>query len=193
MGDHEELLRRAIAAEAVAQRAALAGDEHAAAGAFAEAAALYRESWEAAPPRAFGRLVGLLKAAIQAGSGEVEARYVSAQVPEPDSPTSWYAAGLAALIAGDDELASRAADGMRGSSSEAFARAADAMAALASGDSVGYAAAVRAIVEDFEARADHLTGVAYADTAAMFELLADRRGSRAGLSSPLLPAPPAAA
>lgn len=188
MAEHEDLMRRAIAAEAAAQRAALDGESAAAAAAFAEAAALYRASWEVAPPRAFGRLVGLLKAAVQAGSGPLEARYVREQLEaEPDSPASWYAAGIAALILEDDEVAARSADGMR-EGSEAFGRAADAMATLAAGDGEGYAAAVGAIVADFEARAEHLTGVAFADTAAMFERLAEPRGLAAGLSSPLLPA-----
>ena len=60
--------------------------------------------------------------------------------------------------------------------SPAFGRAADAIEALAGGDAEAYAAAVRAIVADFEAREEHLTGVPVADTALMLERLAEPRG-----------------
>jgi hypothetical protein len=72
--------------------------------------------------------------------------------------------------------------------SPAFGRAADAIAALAGGDGEGYAAAVRAIVADFEGRDEHLTGVPIADTALMLERLAASRGLAAAPRSSLLPA-----
>jgi hypothetical protein len=46
----------------------------------------------------------------------------------------------------------------------------------------------RAIVEDFEGREAHLTGVPIADTALMLERLAERRGLAAHPESLLLPA-----
>jgi hypothetical protein len=76
---------------------------------------------------------------------------------------------------------------MRGDS-VAFARAADAIDALAARDRERYAAALAAIVHDFEQRAEHVTGVAIADTALMLERLAARRGISARVASPLLPA-----
>jgi hypothetical protein len=185
-GEHRELLDEAIAAEAPAQRALLAGDAETAREVFTHAADLYRRSWEAAPPRSFGRLVGLIKATVLSGAPpEDAAAYVREQVGEADSPPSWYAAGVAALIEGDDEVAVRAADGMA-QGSEPFQRAGAAIRALATGDAAAYAEAVRAIVEDFEGREEHLTGVPIADTAAMLERLAERRGLAAGVTSALL-------
>jgi hypothetical protein len=87
---------------------------------------------------------------------------------------------------GDDGLAERAAAGMRGGSPP-FLRAADAIAALVAGDAVGYAAAIAAIVEDFEGREQHLTGVPIADTALMLDRLAAQRGLASTVESPLLP------
>jgi uncharacterized protein YbjT (DUF2867 family) len=68
-----------------------------------------------------------------------------------------------------------------------FARAAEAIDALAAGDAERYAGAVRAVVADFEGRGEHLTGVPIADTALMLERLAAARGLAAGVTSPLLP------
>jgi hypothetical protein len=184
---HKELLDQAIATEARAQRELLGGDSPAAGGLMREASALYRESWQAAPPRAFGRLVGMLKSAVLAGDASEEAAYARAEIgAEGDSPASWYALGIAALVEGDDGLARRAAAGMN-EGSDAFGRAATAIAALADRDQAAYANAVATIVADFEARADHLTGVPIADTALMLERLAARRGMDAQPRSELLP------
>ena len=186
--DHEALLREAIRFEGDGHRALLGGDAEAARLMLREAAEAYRASWEAAPPRAFGRLIGMLKAAVIAGGGVEEARYAREQLGEVgDSPPSWYALAIAALLLGDDDAAVRAAEGMR-EGSPAFVRTAEAIAALAHGDDAAYAAAVRAIVEDFEGRDAHLTGVPIADTALMLEELAARRGMAARPISPLLPA-----
>ena len=54
----------AIGRDGDAQRALLAGDVNVARAAFAEAAELYRRSWEAAQPASYGRLVGMLKSAV---------------------------------------------------------------------------------------------------------------------------------
>jgi hypothetical protein len=61
--------------------------------------------------------------------------------------------------------------------------------ALADRDGERYAHGVGAIVADFEQREAHLTGVRIADTALMFELLAQRRGLGAHPASELLPWP----
>ena len=66
-----------------------------------------------------------------------------------------------------------AAEAMQGGS-EAFGRAAAALRALADRDDAAFDAAVQAIKDDFAGRAEHLTGVAIADTALMFERLRDR-------------------
>jgi hypothetical protein len=189
---HRELMAQAIAREGDAHRAALAGDRVASAAAYREAAERYRASWEAAPPASYGRLVGMLKAAILAGEGREQAGYAQQQLGELDaaSPTAAYAQALAALVAGEDERALAWTIHMRGAS-EPFDRTAAARAALARRDGDAYREALAAIVADFEGRAEHLTGVAIADTALMLELLAEPRGLRVVPRSRLLPPLPA--
>jgi hypothetical protein len=129
----------------------------------------------------------MLKCAVLAGDGITQAAYVRSELGEdPDSPTGWYAVGLAALVAGDDEAARGAARAMRAGGA-AFERTAEAIDALASGDRGRYAEALEAIVRDFETRDDHVTGVAIADTALVLERLAERRGMSVDITSPLLP------
>ena len=176
-------MREAIAADGEAQRALLAGAN--ARASLQRAAERYRASWEAAPPRSFGRLVGYAKASILAGDNPSD--YVRDQLgDEGDSPPAWWALALAALAADDDTLARRAADGMS-AGPEPFGRTAEAVAALARRDRDAYAAALKAIVADFETRETHLTGVPIADTALVLERLAERRGLAAHPESALLP------
>ncbi len=187
--DHRELMAVAIERDGSAQRALLEGDPEGAREAFAEASVLYRRSWEQAPPRSYGRLVGMLKSGVLSGTGEEQAAYALAELGDgwQSSPVAAYARALAALITADDADALGASDRMRGGS-EPFVRTADALAAIASADREAYGAALAAIVRDFEQRSDHLTGVPIADTALMLERLAARRGMTAGLRSPVLPA-----
>jgi hypothetical protein len=186
-GDHAELLREAIRIEGAAQQALLRGDLARSRTLFARAADRYRASWESAPPRSFGRLVGMAKAGILAGQGGEEAAYVRRALTDPpDSPPSAYALAIAALVQGDDEAARAAAAGMR-NDDPAFGRTADAIDALARGDAEAYAGAVRGIVADFEQRAQHLTGVPFADTAVMLERLAAPRGLAVRPASRLMP------
>jgi hypothetical protein len=185
---HREELAAALALEAEAQRLLLAGEQARARESFLSAAEHYRRSWELAPPASYGRLVGMLKAAILAAGGDCEASYVSVQLADASagSQTAAYARALVALLEGDDGAASRWARVMRGGS-PAFGRAADALQALAAHQRGAYSRALQAIVRDFEGRSEHLTGVAIADTALMLERLAERRGMSADLQSPLLP------
>jgi hypothetical protein len=183
-------LREAIAAEGEGHAALLAGDEARATERLRGAAAAYRESWELAPPESFGRLIGLLKAAVLAGDGPGAAAYAAEQLaPDAGSPPASYARALAALIAGDDAAAAAAAAEMRGGGADAFDRTAEAIEALAARDGDRYAAALDAIVVDFAARDRYLTGVPIADTAAVLERLAAARAMAARPASPLLPAP----
>lgn len=188
---HRVLMHAAIEHEAVAQQAALAGARLESEAAFLQASDEYRRSWELAPPRSYGRLVGMLKAAILGGEGIEAARYATSVLvgDTRGSVTAAYAAALAALALGDDDAALQQAEAMR-PGSEAFARAASAIEALARRDRVAYHQALSAIVADFEERQGHLTGVAIADTAAMFERLAGSRGLPANLESPVLPPAP---
>jgi hypothetical protein len=191
-GEHRDAMIEAIALEGTAHRALLAGDATAASDQLHAAAARYRASWELAPPRSFGRLIGMLKALVIAGDDDAAsdaAAYVREQVAEDDaSPPAWYALAIAALVDGDDALARRAAAGMRAAGVEPFLRTAAAVDALAGRDGDAYARAAAAIVADFEARDEHLTGVPIADTALMLERLAERRGIAAHPASALLPA-----
>lgn len=192
-GVHLDLLIAAIETEAHAQLEILTRDGTAAQTHFQRAADLYRRSWRYAPPRSFGRLVGMLKAAIIAGGGNSEAIYARTAIgPHGDSPSSCYALAIATLLQGDDATARSAAAGMR-SGDEAFTRTAAAIEALADVDAPAYEAALRDIVASFETRDTHLTGVAIADTAVMLDVLAARRGMALHLSSPVLPPPPHAA
>jgi hypothetical protein len=185
---HQELLTAAIERDGDGQLALFEGDSNSARAAFAEAAELYRQSWEQAPPGSYGRLVGMLKSAVLAGGGEPEAAYAIGALANrgEGSVTASYARALACLISGDSEGAARASEGMRGGS-DAFDRTARAVSALAAGDAQGYAAALRQIVDDFEQRTDHLTTVAIADTALVLQRLASRRGMGVALRSAVLP------
>jgi hypothetical protein len=186
MEEHAQLMRRAMEVEGRAQRALLAGEP--AADEFREAAGLYRASWEAAPPASYGRLIGMLKAAVLAGDGREEALYARGSLGEAvESAPASYALAIAALIEGGDVAAAEAAQGMR-AGSPPMARAADAIVALAERDGDAYGGAIRAIVDDFEGRDEHLTGVPIADTALMLERLAAARDMACGATSPLLPA-----
>jgi hypothetical protein len=187
---HRALMRYAVEREADAQRAALASENAVSEAAFLEAADAYRRSWELAPPGSYGRLVGMLKAAILGGRGGEAARYTqrALDAAPSDSPTASYAAAIAALALGDDDQARSHSQAMRAGSA-AFDRAASAIEALSRGDAGEYRAAVGAIVADFEARQAHLTGVAMADTASMLERLAAARGMPADVESALLPPP----
>jgi hypothetical protein len=191
-GEHRDLMLAAIAAEGEAHAALLAGDTEAAGAAYARAVEGYRASWALAPPRSYGRLVGLLKAAVLGGCAAPVAEEVRAALDsDPDaagSPVACYVLAVAALVVGDDDAVAPLAAAMepRGG---AFERTATALRALAAGDSTGYAAAVAAIEADFATRDEHLTGVAIADTAIMLELIARERGLAARLASPLVPQP----
>jgi hypothetical protein len=185
--DHRALLLEAIEIEARAQQALLRGDVAVAREGFQAAADRYRASWEAAPPRSYGRLVGMAKAGVLAGSGGEEAVYVRRALGDAcDSPPGCYALAIAALVQGDDHAALDAAAGMR-TEDPAFSRTAAAIEALARGDAEGYAAALGGIVADFEERDAHLTGVPFADTAVMLERLARSRGLAARPASRLMP------
>ena len=131
-GPHVEEMEAAIRADGEGLRALLDGDEDRGRERLREAVARYRASWELAPPRSFGRLVGMLKAAVIAGDAADAAAYAPEQAGEGDSPPSAYVLAMAALVRGDDAAARAAAGGMR-AGSPAFVRAADAIEALAAG------------------------------------------------------------
>src|SRR5690348_7020840 len=103
-GAHLDLLNEALAAEARAQRAALGGNGGA--EEFRAASDLYRRSWELAPPESYGRLIGMLKAAVLAGDAADAAAYARVAVPETaSSPPARYAVAIAALVERDLDTA----------------------------------------------------------------------------------------
>lgn len=186
-GSHADLLVAAVEADGRAFAALLDGRLDEGRAALREAAERYRRSWEEAPPRSYGRLVAHLKSSVLAGEADPAADWVVAELGGTcDSPTSCYALAVALVVRGDDVAARRAAEVMR-DGGDAFARAAEALDALAAGDRNRYAAAVAAIVRDFEGRDAHLTGVPVADTAMLMEALAARRGMSVTPVSPLMP------
>jgi hypothetical protein len=185
MVGHLELLSEALAAEAEGQLLLLEGVP--APAPFARAAAAYRASWEAAPPEAFGRLAGLIKAAVLGDDATEAAGYVLGQIPAGAvSPVATYASAIALLVQGDDDAAARAGVEMAAGGA-AFERTAAALVALARRDRTAYAAALAVIVADFEGRDAHLTGVAIADTAVMLERLAAPRDLQVRPVSPVMP------
>lgn len=190
-GEHRDLMMAAIEAEGRAHAALLAGDHETARPIYAEAVDGYRASWALAPPKSYGRLVGLLKAAVIGGAAQPaadEVREALRDDPDADgSPVAAYVRAVAAVIAGDDDAVPALAEKME-ARGEAFERTAAALRALASNDGEAYATALAAIEADFAGRDEHLTGVAIADTAVMLELLADARGLAARPGSPLVPA-----
>ena len=78
----------AIKAEGEAHAALLAGDTDAATAAYARAVESYRASWALAPPKSYGRLVGLLKAAVLGGSGRANGRSRRKRRPSPRTATT---------------------------------------------------------------------------------------------------------
>jgi hypothetical protein len=187
--EHRALQAAAVEADADAQRRLLASDQAGSEPFLRESERLYRESWEVAPPGGYGRLVGMLKAAILRGDAGGAAAYARAALAgELESPTADYACALACLAAHDDSAATAAAARMA-VGGEAFERTAAALAAIAARDEDAYAVALRAVIADFESRDLHLTGVPIADTALVLERLAEPRGLAQRPVSPLLPPP----
>lgn len=187
-GEHVAILEAALALEGEAYRALFDGRSEEARDLLARASEGYRASWAVAPPRSFGRLIAMQKTAVLAGDATAAAEYALRELGDDrDSPPAWYAAAIAALVMGDDDLARSAAAGMREGDAP-FQRAADAVEALADRDGERYGPALDAIVADFAAREQHLTGIAIADTALMLDRLADRRGLARRPVSPVVPA-----
>jgi hypothetical protein len=192
------LVRMAMAAGSLALARLMQGRRDEAASWFIRSAERYRESWEAAPPDSWGRVIGALKARVLADDwpGLVgDARWALAQGPaESASPIGRYAAALAMLTLGDDAEAERFAVSLLREPAETFPRpVAESLAALAASDREAYADAARAVLTSFEERDAYLDDVPVADTVLVLEALARRRGIEANLRSPLLPSDPSSA
>jgi tetratricopeptide (TPR) repeat protein len=157
---------------------------------FDRAARRYRESYDDAPPGSWGRPIGAIKACILAGDwsgAEDAARWALDEgAAEAESPIGRYAAALALLTLGRDEEARPVADSIR--ERDDFPRdVADALAALAAEDVLGYTYAVESVLESFVRRDEYLEDIPVADTVIVLQALAERRGMAVELTSPLLP------
>jgi hypothetical protein len=154
------------------------------------AAQRYRESAADAPPGSWGRPIGAMKARVLSGDWDgaaADARWaLEAGSAGADSPIGRYAAALAALVLGDDEQARLHADAIR--TRDDFPNdVGDALAFIAAGDVLGYTDAVESVLVSFEQRDEYLEEIPVADTVLVLQALANRRGFRAPLESPLLP------
>ena len=159
---------------------------------FRRAAARWRESWDAgAPPDAWGRPIGALKASLIArDDAALEALApwtLELGTATAESPIGRYAATLALLVLERWPEARHVAESLR--ELDDFPRdVADALAFIAAHDPVAYVEAVEAVVRTFETREDFLEDVPVADTALVLAELARRRGIEMPLpESPMLP------
>ena len=187
-----QLVRVAMAAGGAGLARLMQGNAAEAAEWQVRSADRYRESFGAAPPGSWGRLIGALKARVLAGDWErtrQDARWILRCEPAAgDSPIGTYAAVLAMLVLEDDEEALRLAVSLVDQPPEAFPRpVADALVALGRRDPGAYARAAAAVLESFETRDAYLEDLPVADTVIVLEALAARRGIAADLRSPLLP------
>ena len=154
------------------------------------AAETYRESWPDAPPGSWGRPIGAMKSRLIArdlSGAEEDARWaLGARAADAESPIGRYAAVLAELVLGDDDRAAVLAQTLVRADSIPPA-VADSLIALAARDASAYESAIRALVADFESRAEYLEDVPVADTVLAFQELARRRWIIFELASPVLP------
>jgi len=155
------------------------------------AADRYRESWPDAPPGSWGRPIGAMKSRLIAGDLEgasEDAHWaLDAGAAESESPIGRYAAALAHLVLGDDVAARELASTLLGRN-DFPSTVVESVEGLSAGDPRGYETAIRALVQDFEGRAEFLEDVRVADTVLALQVLAAHRGLGVALSSPLLPA-----
>jgi hypothetical protein len=161
---------------------------------FRRAADSWRRSFELADRGAWGRPVGVLKAALLAGDDAATLAYadwaIGLEGDRATSPIGRYAAALALLARAGFEEAGAVAGSLRGV--EDFpADVAEGLEALAAGDADRVQAAVASVVASFEGRTAYLEDIAVADTALVLHVLAMRRGLAVELpASALLPASP---
>jgi len=154
------------------------------------AADRYRESWADAPPESWGRPIGAQKSRLIAGDlqgARSDAGWaLETGAARAESPIGRYAAALSHLVLDDDATAAELAATLV--ARDDFPHAvADSLVALATGDGPGYARAIRALLADFEGRAEFLEDVQVADTVLALQALAAVRALAVELASPLLP------
>jgi hypothetical protein len=155
------------------------------------AAETYRSSWADAPAGSWGRPIGAMKSRLIAGDlagARDDARWaLDAGAATSASPIGRYAAVLAHLVLGADDKASALAPLLVGEDSIPPAVVAS-VTALARRDAPAYESAIRALVDDFEAREAYLEDLPVADTVLALQTLAAERWIVLALSSPVVPA-----
>jgi hypothetical protein len=154
------------------------------------AADRYRESWPDAPPGSWGRPIGAMKSRLIAGDmqgARSDARWaLEGGAAESESPIGTYAAALAHLVLGEDAIARELASTLI-ARDDFPSTVAASVVTLSARDSSGYQAATHTLVEDFEGRTEFLEDIPVADTVLALQVLAEDRGLRVSLASPLLP------
>lgn len=186
-----QLTRLGNAANAAALCLLMLGRDEEARAWFERAATRWRESSEGAPPAAWGRPIGAIKARILAGDWEGaadDARWaLELGTADAPSPIGRYAAALALLVLEDYERARPLASSIH--AVDGFPEdVADALRMIAAGDDfVGYVEAVEHVLASFETREAYLEDVPVADTVLVLQALAARRDLSTELESPLLP------
>lgn len=191
-GAERAAVRQGNVAYAAGLALLMAGDDEAAEW-LRRAAADWRRSWdEGAPPDAWGRPIGALKASLLAGDApaveELAGWAIGLGTVEADSPIGRYAGCLALLALGRWADARHVSETLRERADFPHA-VGDALACIAAHDILGAIEAVEAVVASFEERDEYLEDMAVADTAVVLYLLARRRGLELELpESDLLPA-----
>lgn len=161
---------------------------------FRRAAARWRESWDAgAPPDAWGRPIGTLKASLLARDEpaleSLAPWTLELGTATAESPIGRYAAVLALAVLERWPEARHVVESLR--ERDDFPRdVADALAYVVAHDVVAYAEAIDSVVRSFETRSEFLEDVPVADTALVLAELARRRGIDVPLpQSATLPSP----
>jgi hypothetical protein len=127
-----------------------------------------------------------MKAAVLGGGdATAAAAFASAEAAAAETAPAAYVRALADVVL--DGRPAPADVARMEEAGDVFAAAGRALAALGAGDAAAYAAAAGDLLADFEARDRFLTGVPFADTVAVLERLAVRRGIAARPASELMP------
>ena len=175
--DPDQLVRLGNAAYGAGLALLMLGDRNQASTWLDRAASRWRESWEHASATSWGRPIGVIKATLLAGgsaAGESEWA-LGLGTREAESPIGRYAATLALLTLGRWREAAELAPTLQ--EREDFPPAvADALAAVARGETRAAEESLERILESFEQRDDYLEDVAVADTVLVLQVLARRRG-----------------
>jgi hypothetical protein len=184
--DERQLVQLANSAWAAGLSALMAGDRWEAWRWLRQAAARYRESWDAGgAPDAWGRPIGALKAFLIAGEAGREhglpdnSLLLAAQwaldvgATEAESPIGRYAGVLALLVLDRDAEAAALVPTLGG---DFPSDVRDALAAIVDRDAEAYRDAANRIRRSFETREAHLEDVPVPDTALALDALAARRG-----------------